>query len=138
MFVALQGLSIPCWKVVVWWEKLEIYVEKTEQEFSLETTTKKLPLLTKHQKDIKEGRFKGSQLVPGWMITPSDTHVVDDKVQTVDHWRVRHVADVENDLKGFMGNLKASFESRVCNSSAEMLDILTCVDLDSLFALLCG
>ena len=48
------------------------------------------------------------------------------------------VADVENDSKGFMGDLKASFESRVRNLSAEMLDILTCVDLDSLFALLCG
>lgn len=72
------------------------------------------------------------------MITSSERRVVDDEVQTVDHWRVRDVADVEIDLKGFMGDLKASFESRVRNSSAEMLDILTCVDLDSLFALLWG
>ena len=138
MFVALQGLSVPCWKVVVWWRKLGGYVEKTEQEFSLETTTKKLPLLNKHLKDIKEGRFKGTKLVQSWMITSSDRQVVDDEVQTVDHWRVRDVADVEIDLKGFMCDLKASFESRVRNSSAEMLDILTCVDIDSLFALLCG
>lgn len=51
---------------------------------------------------------------------------------------MRDVSDVESDLKGFMGDLKASFKSRVNTSSAEMLSILTCVDLDSLFALLCG
>lgn len=72
------------------------------------------------------------------MITSSERRVVDNEVQTVDHWSVRDVSDVESDLKGFMGDLKASFESRVNTSSAEMLSILTCVDLDSLFALLCG
>ena len=138
MFVALQGLSVPCWKVVVWWRELKDHVEKTEKEFSLATTTKSLPLLNNHLTNIKAGLFKGTRLVQGWLITSSERRVIDDEVQTVDHWSVRDVSDVESDLKGFMGDLKASFESRVNTSSAEMLSILTCVDLDSLFALLCG
>lgn len=138
MFVALQGLSVPCWKVVVWWRKLKDHVEKTEKEFSLSTTTKRLPLLNKHLTNIKTGLFKGTRLVQGWLITSSERRVVDEEVETVDHWSVRDVSDVESDLKGFIGDLKASFESRVDRSSAEMLSILTCVDLDSLFALLCG
>ena len=44
--------------------------------------------------------------------------------------------DVESDLKDF--NLKFSFQSRVDSFSIQMLRILMCVNLDSLFALLCG
>lgn len=138
MFVALQGLSVPCWKVVVWWRKVKDYVEEVEKEFSLATTTKRLPLLDKHLTNIKAGHFKGTKLIPGWLVTSSERRVVDNEVETVDHWRVRDVCDVESDLKNFMGDLKFSFESRVDSSSVEMLRILTCVDLDSLFALLCG
>ena len=138
MFVALQGLSVPCWKVVVWWRKVKDYVEKMEEEFSLATTTKRLPLLHKHLTNIKAGLYKGTKLVPGWLVTSSERRVVDNEVETFDHWRVRDVCDVESDLKDFMGDLKFSFESRVDISSVEMLRILTCVDLDSLFALLCG
>ena len=44
--------------------------------------------------------------------------------------------DVESDLKDF--NLEFSFQSRVDSSSVQMFRILMCVNLDSLFALLCG
>ena len=81
---------------------------------------------------------QGGKLVPGWLVTPSERRAVDNEVETVNHWRVRDVCEVESDLKNFMGDLKFSFESRVDSSSVEMLRILTCVDLDSVFALLCG
>ena len=62
MSVALQGLSVPCWKVVVWWRKVKDYVEEVEKEFSQPTTTKRLPLLDKHLTNIKAGLYKGTPL----------------------------------------------------------------------------
>ena len=56
IFVALQGLSIPCWKVVLWWSDLKDPVEKTEKKFF------SLPLYMKAFREFKFSEVKKFQI----------------------------------------------------------------------------
>jgi hypothetical protein len=53
-------------------------------------------------------------------------------------WRVREHHDVESDLKEFVAYVLASFEKRVADCTKEIQNVLTCLDLDTIFGLLCG
>ena len=64
----------------------------------------------------------------------------DDKgmVTTVDNWVSREKHDVEQDLQVFLSDLISSCSNRVNNCSNELMSTLTCLDLDTIFNLLCG
>ena len=136
--VALQGLSVPCWKIVHWWDRLKEHTEEIKDKFSFKNVSSHLPMLKKYVTDITAGAFKNTKLVQGWLIVSSETKEVDGKMVTMDNWEMRGPSDVEKDVKGFMSDLQSSFEGRVASSSKPLVDILTCLDLDNITKLLCG
>ena len=54
-------------------------------------------------------------------------------METVDNWKMRDEEDVGADLKKFMEDLRISFQQRVDSSSKPLIEILTYLDLDSIF-----
>lgn len=70
----------------------------------------------------------------------SSEKAVDETGKTIvtDNWNQRQASDVEVDMKTFMKDIFTSFETRIENCTKEMQNILTCVDLDTIFCLLCG
>lgn len=139
LFVTLQGLSLPCWKVVSWWPSLKSHMKSMEESLSIESPTSSFPLLKKHSSDILSRKFKGTELVQGWSILSSESSFDDEGNKiTVDQWEARERNDVEDDLQVFMADPISSFDNRITNGSKELMSILTCLDLDSIFSFLCG
>ena len=77
--------------------------------------------------------------MPGWMIVSSEK-VVDETGKTIvtDNWNQRQASDVEVDIQTFVKDIFTSFETRIKNCTNELRNILTCVDLDTIFSLFCG
>jgi hypothetical protein len=65
---------------------------------------------------------------------------VDETGKTIvtENWNQREVRDVEIDLKTFLKDILTSLERRMNKCTKEMQNILTCMDLDTLFSLFCG
>ncbi len=59
-------------------------------------------------------------------------------METVDNWKMRDEEDVEADIRKFMEDLRFSFQNRMDNSSKPLIEVLNCLDLDSIVRLLCG
>ncbi len=51
---------------------------------------------------------------------------------------MRDEEDVEADIRNFMEDLRFSYQSRIDNSSKPLIEVLTCLDVDSIVRLLCG
>jgi hypothetical protein len=139
LLVSLQGLHVPCWKILCWWPKLESYLKSMLGTFSVESPTSLSPLLKEHSRDILSKEYKGTTLVQGWKIV-SSVSTQDDKGNkaTVDNWVSREKDDVEQDLKVFLSDLISSCSNRIHNCSNELMSTLTCLDLDTIFNFLCG
>ena len=92
-----------------------------------------VPLLKAHSCDIPSMKFKG------WKVVSNETSV-DDKGNpvTIDHWSARQADDVQTDLGVFISDLLLSFDNRITKGSDKPMSILTCLDLDTIFTLLCG
>ena len=139
MMVELQNLSVPCWKIVTWWPKLKSHMERMATELSLKKPPLSMPLLHKHAAEINSKTFKGTQLVRGWMVVSTENSVNENEERTeVTTWRSRELPDVEKELKTFLTDLLASFGKRVTSCTQEVQKVLTCLDLDKIFGLLCG
>lgn len=136
--VALQGLSVPCWKVSVWWDRLRNHVKQIEDNFSLNHVSPHLPLLGKYADEIIHDVFRKTKLVQGWRLLSSETRRVGNTLEVFDNWEAREPSDVENDVKIFMADLRLSFEARVASACKPIVNILTCFDLDIIIRLLCG
>lgn len=138
-FVTLQGLSIPCWKVLSWWPSLKLHMESMTNSLSIESPTSSFPLLKKHSSDILSRKFKGTDLVQGWSKKSSESSVDEEgNAITVDQWEAREKEDVEADLQVFAADLISSFDDRILDNSKELMSVLTCLDLDSFFSFFCG
>ena len=139
LLVTLQSLDVPCWKLVSWWPRLQSHLKSMLWNLSVEFPTSLLPLLKKHSRDILSRKFKGTNLVQGWKIISTVTSQ-DDKGNkiAVDTWAAREKHDVEQDLKIFLSDLIYSCHNRITNCSNELMSALTCLDLDTIFSLLCG
>ena len=70
----------------------------------------------------------------------SSEKVVDETGKTIvtDNWIQRQASDVEVDMQTFMKDIFTSFETRIKNCTKELQNILTCMDLDTIFSLFCG
>jgi hypothetical protein len=75
MFVELQSLSAPSWKVVTWWAKIKEHMEQMQANFSLTAPTSMFPILEANIDDIRSGEYKGTCLVPGWMVISAEKDV---------------------------------------------------------------
>ena len=97
-----------------------------------------LPSLKANIADIKLHLYQGTKLVPGWILTSTNT-VRDEagKKTIIDSWNAREIKNVENDLKTFVADLITSFDSRVRSCTKDLQNVLVCMDLDTLFPLLC-
>ena len=72
VLVESQKISLPCWKIVVWWPVLKNHLE--EIRLSLESKCYDfLPLLLTNLGDLKKMKFKDVSLVDGWMEVSSET-----------------------------------------------------------------
>jgi hypothetical protein len=103
MFVELQSLSAPSWKVVTWWAKIKEHMEQMQANFSLTAPTSMFPILKANIDDIQSGEYKGTRLVPGWMVVSTEKDV-DETGKTIvtENWNQREARDVEIDLKTFL------------------------------------
>ena len=126
-------------KWITWWVKLKKHMEQMQAEFSLTAPTAMFPTLEANNDDIQSGKYKGTGLVPGWMIV--STHKVLEETGNAfitDSWKQQQVEDVETDMETFMKDLVTSLEARLNSCTKHMQNILTCMDLDTLFSLFCG
>ena len=114
-------------------------MKQFEKKLSLKKPASIMPLLRKHAADIMSETFKGTKLVPGWFVVSSE--ITSDKKGNrteLSTWHVREHHDVESDLKAFLADVLESFEKRVAGCTKEIQNVLTCLDLDTIFGLLCG
>ena len=77
--------------------------------------------------------------MPGWIVVSSEISNDEEGNRIeLNMWRVREHHDVESDLKEFVAYVLASFEKRVADCTKEIQNVLTCLDLDTIFGLLCS
>ena len=60
MFVELQSLSAPCWKVITWWSNLKEHIEQMQADFSLTAPPSTFPMLEANIDEIQSGTYKGT------------------------------------------------------------------------------
>jgi hypothetical protein len=114
-------------------------MEELHKTLSINKPSSITPLLHKHAADIRSLTFKGTELVPGWFVVSSEISNDEEGNRIeLNTWRVREHHDVESDLKEFVAYVLASFEKRVADCTKEIQNVLTCLDLDTIFGLLCG
>ena len=115
-------------------------MKRIEEGFSFENIPSHFPLLKEfYEKIVTAGVYKNTDLVDGWLLVSTETKNVGLKeTEVVENWRVRDPSDVEDDAKVFLGDLLSSCEARMDKGSEPIMDILTCLDIDSIVGLLCG
>ena len=115
-------------------------MKRIEEGFPFENISSHFPLLKEfYKKIITAGVYKNTNLVDGWLLVSTETKNVGHKeTEVVENWRVRDPSDVEDDVKVFLADLLSSFEGRMDKCSKPIMDILTCLDIDSIVGLLCG
>ena len=128
-----QALACPGWKVVTWLplvrEHVINYSIEVEKAFPSEIVC---PLLSKHIKDIEMMKFKGIDLVEGWLVKKNE------KGKPVE-WEMREIDDCKSDLKGIARDMVDSLDRRMHACIPELLYTLQkCFDFGRLMRLLCG
>ena len=138
LLVTLQGLSIPSWKICLWWPKVKRRIQKC---IPISFESPDLPLTSTHIRDIRKGKFKGTKVVPGWLKVEKNVSedASDGKKTTTIKWRARDLKDCRLDLEVFCGAMIKSMDDRFSGKSVKpMQKQLTAVDLDELVSLCCG
>ena len=139
LLVALQGLNIPCWKIITWWPRLETHLKSMNKDLSVDSPKSSFPLLKKYSGGILQRKFKGVDLVQGWKITSTVSNEdAEGNTTTVDTWVAREKDDVQKDLKVFLSDLISSCSKRIDNCVHQLISTLKCLDLDSIFSYFCG
>ena len=138
LLIALQSITCPCWKVLSWWPNLKSHIENMKTSLSICSPSSLFPLLKEHSCDILSMKYKGKKLVQGWKVVSNETSVDDEgNPVTIDHWSAQQADDVQTDLEVFISDLLLSFDNQITKGSDEPKSILTCLDLDTIFSLLC-
>ena len=111
LLVTFQGLSIPSWKIYLWWPKVKRRIQKC---IPISFESPDLPLKSTHIRDIRKGRFKGTKVVPGWLKV--EKNVSEDasngKKTTTIKWHARDLKDCRLDLEVFCGAMIKSIDLR--------------------------
>eukprot|EP00112_Aurelia_sp_Birch-Aquarium-sp1_P025226 Seg8290.1 transcript_id=Seg8290.1/GoldUCD/mRNA.D3Y31 product="hypothetical protein" protein_id=Seg8290.1/GoldUCD/D3Y31 len=90
--------------------------------------------LTSHATDIKNMVYKGTSLVPGWMVVGQ---AEGEDGEPVMEWVARELNDCEEDLQKLATDLLSSIKSRMAKVS-DMQHKLVCMDLDQLVGCITG
>ena len=139
LLVTLQGLNVPCWKIITWWPRLETHLKSMHKDLSVDFPKSSFPLLKKYSGDILLRKFKGVNLVQGWKITSTVSKKdAEGNTTTVDSWVAPEKDDVEKDLKLFLSDLTSPCSKRIDNCAHELISTLKCLDLACIFSYLCG
>ena len=133
LLIELQSLQLPIWKVVVWQEKLMKELERF-QRFSRNSIPSSMASLTSHATDIENMVYKGTSLVPGWIVV-DQTEGEDG--EPVMEWMARELSDCEEDLQKLATDLLSSIKSRLAKVSG-IQHKLVCMDLDQLVGCMAG
>jgi hypothetical protein len=92
LLVSLHGLSVPSWKICLWWPKVRQRIQKC---IPISFDSPDLPLTSNNIRDIRKGKFKGRKVVPGWLKVEKNVseEVSDGKKTTTTKWRARDLKD---------------------------------------------
>lgn len=126
VFLEVQSISTPVWKIVTWWPRLKAHVQETVEELKRGKTTRLL-LLDKNITDILTLQYKNIELVRGWIVVSTETYTKGKNKQIVDNWQQRECSDVLDDLTGLLESLLHSFESRIAKCSKEVMRLTSCL-----------
>ena len=138
LLVNLQGLSVPCWKVCLWWPKVRQRIQKC---IPISFDSPDLPMTSTHIRDIRKGMFKGTKVVPGWLKVEKNVseEVSSGRKTTTIKWRARDLKDCRVDLEAFCAAMIKSMDLRFSGKSVKLMQKqLVAVDLDELISLCCG
>ena len=118
LLVTLQGLSIPSWKICLWWPKVKRRIQKC---IPISFESPDLPLKSTHIRDIRKGKFKGTKVVPGWLKVEKNVSedASDGKKTTTIKWRARDLKDCRLDLEVFCGAMIKSMDDRFSGKSVK-------------------
>jgi hypothetical protein len=61
--VSLQGLSVPSWKICLWWPNVRQRIQKC---IPISLNSPDLPMTSNNIRDIRKWKSKGTKVVPGW------------------------------------------------------------------------
>ena len=135
--VHLQNLQVPIWKAIVWYSKVEFYLEKLSN-LSIDHPLESCINLKSNIEDIKKFSFHGEKLVDGWLCTGSEIRQNEDERIELLNWQSRQLTDVENDLQQLAKDVSASLKSRLNKCLSNLQSTLTCMDIDNILNLLVG
>ena len=135
--VHLQNLQVPIWKAVVWYSKVEFYLEKLSN-LSIDHPHESCIHLKSNIEDIKKFSFHGEKLVDGRLCTGSEIRRNEDERIELLNWQSRQLTDVENDLQQLAKDVSASLKSRPNKCLSNLQSTLTCMDIDNILNLLVG
>ena len=113
VLVESQIISLPCWKILVWWPALKNYLE--EIRLGLKSKCYDfLPLLVTNLGDLKKMKFKDVSLVERWMEVFSETiEGSESGKQTLVSWKARNSKDSMRDLIAFVTDMISSFNGKI-------------------------
>ncbi|CAB3986826.1 Hypothetical predicted protein [Paramuricea clavata] len=138
LLVSLQGLSVPSWKICLWWPKVRQRIQKC---IPISFDSPDLPLTSNNIRDIRKGKFKGTKVVPGWLKVEKNVfeEMSDGKKTRTTKWRARDLKDRRVDLEVFCVAMIKSMVLRFSVKSVKrMQKQIVAVDLDELISLCCG
>lgn len=147
MMTAVQGMTTPIWKACKWARSLITFLG------SISTTTGNgLPLLSQYLEEVKDMKFKGVELIHGYIIV--ETIVEDDDAPAGPaqaskskkscskkkyEWRARELQECEVDGMRFVKDLVKSLKHRTTKGIHKVCSVLEqAVDLHGLICQLCG
>lgn len=142
MMVRVQSLQVPIWKVVGWGTQVLTFIQEVDLD-----SCKNMSMLATHEADVKDMKFKGIDLLPGYLVV-SESKAKDSviseggrrkKPTTVHTWVARDVEDVMEEVEEFKHNIVKSLRHRLDRGVHKVCRTLyECVDLTLLMSLMVG
>ena len=131
VLVESQIISLPCWKILVWWPALKNHLE--EIRLGLKSKCYDfLPLLVTNLGDLQKMKFKDVSLVERWMEVFSETiEGSESGKQTLVSWKARNSKDSMRDLIAFVTDMISSFTGKIRKCTKKMMNVLACLDMDT-------
>eukprot|EP00112_Aurelia_sp_Birch-Aquarium-sp1_P023792 Seg7234.1 transcript_id=Seg7234.1/GoldUCD/mRNA.D3Y31 product="hypothetical protein" protein_id=Seg7234.1/GoldUCD/D3Y31 len=128
-----QALACPGWKIITWLPLVREHIIKFSVEVEKPLPSEMVcPLLSKHIGDIEDIKFKGMDLVEGWLTKKNE------KGKPVD-WEMREIDDCKADLRRIACDMVDSLDTRMNACTPELLFTLQqCFDFGELMRIICG
>lgn len=96
LLVELQSFQVPIWKIHVWKDRVISCLENMKV-INVNNINVEMKNLKEHSKDIDNFLFKGTKLVPGWLMAENQNGESDESGHLVITWTAREIADCVED-----------------------------------------